>query len=466
MRGSSFFILVVCLGVNVFSGCAKYEGEFLEEECVNDADCPEGYHCNPILERCQRDCVPDCDGKCCGPDGCGGVCPDDCTGKESCDRDTCRCGEARECETNDDCPKDYWCDRTDWRCRRIECIPNCTGKCCGPDGCNGTCPDYCPQGYYCHLASCECRRGGCITDADCRATQCCIQGSCTNMQCGAFECGPDPVCGKECGPCPHGYHCDQGTCVRDVFCAADADCMATQCCMNGVCVDMACGVLECGPDPVCGMECGPCAAGWICRTGQCVVDGDGLPGDPCTFDTVNASAGNCRAGLECLGVPADGAAGTCPGGSPSECTDLMEEWNIDCVGGNCGVSFCSQVCDADRWCPPGYIDVDIGEPPICFCIPYRSGDGAPGDPCPWGDVNTEYAECSAGLACLGNDDIGLCPGGTLAECTAEVPYSYNPDCVDGICGFSFCSEECDAQGNCPAGFIPADVSGTCFCIPT
>jgi hypothetical protein len=33
--------------------------------------------------------------------------------------------------------------------------------------------------------------------------------------------------------------------------------MAIECCLNGVCVSMTCGTLECGPDPVCGRECGP-----------------------------------------------------------------------------------------------------------------------------------------------------------------------------------------------------------------
>jgi len=202
-----------------------------------------------------------------------------------------------------------------------------------------------------------------------------------------------------------------------------------------------------------------------CLNGRCVVDGEGSPGDPCTFGEVNASAGDCDPGLECLGVPADGNAGTCPGGLPSECIQLIEEWNIDCVNGNCGVSFCSEPCDANGTCPAGFDPIDVGNPPACFCIPNSSGDGNPGDPCPWGSVNAEYDQCGAGLACLGNDDIGPCPGGTPAECTTEIPDSYNPDCVNGACGFSFCSEQCDAQGNCPAGFVQADVSGTCYCIP-
>ena len=247
-----------------------------------------------------------------------------------------------------------------------------------------------------------------------------------------MECGPDPVCGKSCGTCGAGSHCDNGVCVQDVTCVVDSDCPAGQICLNGM----------------------------------CVVDGDGSLGDPCTFGDVNASAGDCNPGLECLGVPADGNAGTCPGGSPSECNQLIEEWNIDCVNGNCGVSFCSQPCDANGNCPEGFVGQDIGYPATCFCIPTPGGDGLPGDPCPWGDVNAEYDHCADGLVCLGSDDYQTCPGGAPAECiTDEISYSFNPDCNNGICGFSFCSEECDANGNCPTGFVPADVSGTCYCIP-
>ncbi|MBN1946042.1 MAG: formylglycine-generating enzyme family protein [Bradymonadales bacterium] len=33
-----------------------------------------------------------------------------------------------------------------------------------------------------------------------------------------------------------------------------------------------CSGLECGPDPLCGQECGPCDWGWICNEGDCVAD--------------------------------------------------------------------------------------------------------------------------------------------------------------------------------------------------
>jgi hypothetical protein len=327
------------------------------------------YHwCDRTVWECKPvDCTPDCTGKCCGPDGCGGTCPDNCPAGYRCNPQFCSCEPGRQCETNDDCPPGYWCDRTVWECKEIDCIPNCTGKCCGSDGCDGTCPNNCPAGYECNLATCVCEATGCVTDTDCMWNQCCRMGVCTNMNCGPLECGPDPVCGKECGPCGAGTHCDMGVCVQDVTCTSDAQCAADECCINTACTPMACGALECGPDPVCGKECGICAPPETCQSGRCVGGGSGAVGDPCYFGDVNADAGECSPGLTCLGIMADGTAGTCPGGSAGECTDLLEEWNPDCVYGNCGASFCSEECDAQGNCPAGFMPVNVAD--TCFCVP-------------------------------------------------------------------------------------------------
>ena len=53
-------------------------------------------------------CVPDCLGKQCGDDGCGGSCG--------------------ECPTGQACQDDGTC---------LGCTPECAGKACGDDGCGG-----------------------------------------------------------------------------------------------------------------------------------------------------------------------------------------------------------------------------------------------------------------------------------------------------------------------------------------
>jgi hypothetical protein len=74
----------------------------------------------------------------------------------------------------------------------------------------------------------------------------------------------------------------------------------------------------------------------------------------------------------------------------------------------------------------------VGNPPFCYCIPHAVNGHSLGDPCPWGNINTEYDDCVSGMVCLGNDDTGTCPGGSPTECTG-VADSWNIDCVNGIC---------------------------------
>jgi len=69
------------------------------------------------------------------------------------------------------------------------CVPSCTGRECGGNGCGGSCGT-CPAGEHCN-ASGQCR---CTRD------------------CGGRECGDDG-CGGSCGDCGADYACDSGSCV-------------------------------------------------------------------------------------------------------------------------------------------------------------------------------------------------------------------------------------------------------------
>ena len=68
-------------------------------------------------------CQPDCDGKECGLDGCGGICG--------------VCDAAKLC--------------IDGVCG---CSPDCDGKTCGDDLCGGSCGPDCPEGELCIGGSC------------------------------------------------------------------------------------------------------------------------------------------------------------------------------------------------------------------------------------------------------------------------------------------------------------------------
>jgi hypothetical protein len=80
-------------------------------------------------ELCTNDqcvCVPNCDDKVCGSDGCPtGTCGS-CAANEKCAGGTC------------------------------VCVPNCSGKVCGTDGCNGSCGSCAAVDETCSSGQCIC----------------------------------------------------------------------------------------------------------------------------------------------------------------------------------------------------------------------------------------------------------------------------------------------------------------------
>ena len=179
-------------------------------------------------------CVPQCDGKTCGDDTCGGSCGV-CTGGLTCVSGTCaacqpnclskQCGpngcggSCGECGGNQTCGADFFC--------RDNCVPNCAGKACGDDGCGGSC--------------------GTCTTGTCNAGRC--EAPCAPA-CSGRDCGADG-CGGSCGTCDGNETCTGGLCVA--ACQPDCD-------------GKGCG------DDGCGGTCGTCGAGATCTSGTCQDD--------------------------------------------------------------------------------------------------------------------------------------------------------------------------------------------------
>jgi len=143
-------------------------------------DCPKGKHCGDDFTCVDDACVPNCGGKECGGDGCGGYCGFCsegyvCAGAGKCQIDT-SCGqvtEKGECKENlllyckDNVLQKEQCDAANgfvcglnkqtgkYGCVKPEqCVPQCGGKECGGDGCNGSCGEcgsaqVCSQYYKC-----------------------------------------------------------------------------------------------------------------------------------------------------------------------------------------------------------------------------------------------------------------------------------------------------------------------------
>lgn len=233
---------------------AYRDGETCDCACgAYDPDCDDASLpvANCFSGSCESDgsctaCVPQCDGKECGDDGCGGDC-----GYCSLPGQNF-CNAAGTCEA---------------------CTADCTDKICGDDGCGGSCGT-CAAGTACELglcqqpeagASCEGRCGdvapdGCSCEANCHEFgTCCVD---VNV------CGCQPNClGKECGPDGCGGFC--GGCLAEDLCTEDQ-----------LCVDNPCDPNPCTAFGTCNEADGSCAcatgyAGATC--GECAPDYAGYP---------------------------------------------------------------------------------------------------------------------------------------------------------------------------------------------
>jgi hypothetical protein len=217
--------------------CATLDGL----ECASEPDSmPLEYDCLPK----SGPCVPDCDGKVCGDDGCGGSCG--------------------TCKFESDAP-------ICWQggCVAIpSCTPSCEGKVCGGDGCGGVC-GFCDVMEACEAGACaplpadeSCvERCGLAAPSGCLCTEGCGLECCADFipaclvckpACDGKQCGDDG-CGGTCGACGVGQVCgDQDTCIDDP-CTPDP-CMGLGQCEAGVC-DCQTGFA--------GAACEQCAPGYV-----------------------------------------------------------------------------------------------------------------------------------------------------------------------------------------------------------
>ena len=170
--------------------------------CSND-DLPDETPCsflNPqhVCISGQCACQSDCDGKECGPDGCGGTCGQCLPAQHECMDGLCAC------------------------------VPACEGKECGDDGCGQSCGECGGPLELCVEGECICQPhdcaalgkacgdwgdgcGGTVPCGVCGCGETCDQGACVFHGCEGKDCGSDG-CGGECGVCTPGLDCVDGVC--------------------------------------------------------------------------------------------------------------------------------------------------------------------------------------------------------------------------------------------------------------
>lgn len=342
-------------------------------------------------------CVPECDGRECGDDGCGGSCGKCPMAAPSCHMGLCvvdceDCGD-RECGF-DGCGNPCGtCPAAAPLCvngycmvegEDVQCQPDCSSKQCGPDGCGGTCGQ-CPQDKRCVQGLCQ--------SATC-------QKDCVDRVCG------DDGCGGSCGLCADGELCMDGACVGDcgelAVCGTDCCeecCGESECCggdevcvsdpetLEDYCCQPDCYDRSCGEDG-CQGSCGTCSEPLTCdtKTGQCVSDqpicdcGDNIcDSEDCGEDSVSCpkDCGFCGDG-KCAG------------------SETMLNCSADCEGcgdGKCAGNEDCDVCSVDCQCLPGQICAD-NQCINCdeYCSQSNADCGALDD-CDCGDCSGCEASC-------------------------------------------------------------------------
>ena len=476
-------------------------------------NCDDGFACDQHAD-CAPCGVPDCSGKDCGSDGCGGSCPNKCIGSKVCFQFECCvtvCG-GECCKLGEICPEE-----TD-----VCCKPQCSGKNCGPDGCGGTCgtcalPAKCFPDGICHVEPCG--------DKHCDAGLVCVKSSweCCEPQCAGKDCGPDG-CGGSCGECLSAEApCIEGECCAS-HCYGDC-CEQNEVCFAGKCCTNSCEGMECGLNK-CGVGCGTCGESQACFENVCCnnlcngtccdpepecVDGkcctpECKPGWECGDDNCGGkdACKTCPAEgdlcIEHVCCPADRACknGCCPEGkvchhqacckpqcNGKECGDdgcggscapgCTGEGEI-CIEGNCCLRHChgafccddDQVCHHNACCPPVCDDKACGsdgcggscgdcEKPT-ECIGFECCE----EPC-WGECCKDDKVCYKGGCCEPKCSApGRCGdngcGGSCAACGSGAA------CLDGFCTKCECSgpSPCCSNGcTFDAEDTPCDICRSC-----
>jgi len=180
----------------------------------------------------------------------------------------------------------------------------------------------------------------------------------------------------EINPC-FGPECAMNAACMGIFpdgefgsCSAFWECDLIPAVFNRDCVNGFCGASICAYDPEADGTCladhrlfdwgfGPTCIRAVAPAGI---------GQPCILGDVNELWGECEAGLTCVGVPADGSYGACPGGIP-DCILIPDSWNPSCPfeTEQCGGSFCAEECDGNGACAAGFEPFDVGG--TCYCRP-------------------------------------------------------------------------------------------------
>ena len=438
-------------------------------------------------------CVPRCDGRECGDDGCGGSCgacaagacngygvcvdpgwtcgPDRYGSGLACD---CGCGaEDLDCGPGSVLPTVGCQDGQTCQAGVCSaCTPSCAFSECGDDGCGGSCGKcHDPTKPYCEGGKCvetcvptcqehECGDdgcgggcGGCGAGTHCVLDHCVdlpaalsCEGSCGQVTSGGCSCtagcSGGGCCGDLASACPCEAQCDGRACGADGCGGVCGSCGAGEACVGGACVDGdPCDPSPCAAHGACDAGLCLCEAGYAGQDcGQCAVGYTGYPDclpDPCANESCSGK-GSCNAttgACECLTGFTGPYCNQCsdPAAAFPTCDQPDPCYDVFCFGkGTCNPA--SGVCD----CIAGYAGADCSEcdnPNFAWpgCGVTCTGDAQcfDADGC---TVDTCDAGACKNVSCARSDVVWspLQPGDVPAQATAASPFGFAIDAQTSV----------------------------------
>ncbi len=418
----SYVITVVTFGL-ALAHCGGSDGS---DHCTTNADCAKmgaNFLCNLNNNTCE--CLPSCAGRCCGDDGCGDTCKDNCGEGMYCDENFCRC------KTNEyECTTDIYCEAmgTNFYCDQLagicKCAPACKGKCCGDDGCGGTCDDDCPAGQTCEASSCTCEGEPICSDGDTRCMGNMVQ---TCDASGTWNDTTDCTMSNEL--CQNGQCELVGTCNNgDTRCMGD---VVQTCNATGIWDDT--------------MDCA--MSNQVCQNGQCVATGTCNNGDTrCMGDVVQTcdatgtwkDTTNCANEEKTCSLGTCVARGLCPGGQ--DCIDVTGTGYLGCTDGGYIPAGQTTGCNENTRCPANETCMNTNDGTVCIA---NCGTCAT-------DLLCMEVGSDGTMGCL--DLNGFIPADAPGDC-AQNGCSGNATCwcMDQDCTDTACIANCTVDGPCTEG---------------
>jgi hypothetical protein len=460
-------VLAIALLGAFFAACDGGDGKDGDTQDVSTGD--------------QVSCNPDCSGKECGPDGCGGYCGScdsdyGCNGTGQCELlEACEVAHAIVCGGKVDGNTEAYANGvSSYSCQgylgagpEIGFVFSAaeddhivaeiytpfsdldlliTQASCEPDSCLGYGDEIVEldvkagMKYFLMVESQPANAGPFTLTVTCHS-------DCMPV-CAGKECGSDG-CGGMCGACPGAApHCADGKCAMQ----CTPDCTAT-----------ACG------DDGCGGSCGDCPMGWLCEDYVCEPQEDppdgceGLTGpgcqecfcEACVCSILpeccaiewNAKCANMCGSGDCDGCPGEGAFGWACESNGDCLSDL-------CIEGLNGTKVCSTFCVED--CPDNWSCVfnpEVYHTKFCSTECYADCTGRE---CGSDGCGGSCGNCSEEHVCMdGKCDIGSVVSGACTNDADMTVVIQNGETLYEQA--MFCGLTCEGEQECAAGCL---VEGT------